>query len=161
MYSLHHEQRSPDGCEFINSACKYYTGQNDLTLHITHREAVSGTVIHSIFDMWYHEVVWTCTLTGLLWYAFDYVHSILYIIQQSSQLPNALHCMLPCELLSHAQAHSQLHLMTLPTCLTICCQVSSQNTLKHTHEYALKYTPHLTWTHTPILLDYPLPNKLS
>jgi hypothetical protein len=89
------------------------------------------------------------------------VRSILYmIILQSTQLANALHCMLPSKLSSHSQAHSQLHLMTLPTCLTICFQVSSPNALKYTSEFALIYTPHCTWYHTPILLDYTLPRKL-
>jgi len=39
------------------------TGKNDLTRRITHREAVFGTVIHSIFDAWHYEVLWTCTLS--------------------------------------------------------------------------------------------------
>jgi len=42
------------------------TGKNDLTRRVTHREAVFGTVIHSIFDAWHYEVLWTCTLTRLL-----------------------------------------------------------------------------------------------
>jgi hypothetical protein len=89
------------------------------------------------------------------------VRSILYIILQSTKLPNALHCTLPSKLSSHSQAHSQLHLMTRPTCLTIRFQVSSKNALKHTSEFALINTPHCTWYHTPILLDYTLPSKLS
>jgi len=118
-------------------------------------------VIHSIFDVWQYEVLWTCTLTTLLWYAFDYVRSILYIILYSTKLPNAFHCTLPNKLSSHSQAHSQarsqvhsqLHLMTLTACLTIYFQVSSQNTLKHTPRNALKYTPKCTQCHTPILVD--------
>jgi len=108
--------------------------------HVTNREASSGTVIHTIFDMWQYEVLWTCGLTRLLWYAFHYVHSILYIILRSTKQPNALHCTLPSKLSSRSQAHyqahsqvpSQLHLMTLPACLTIHFQVSFQNALKHT-----------------------------
>ena len=42
------------------------TGKNDVTGRVTHREAVSGTVIHSIFDAWHYEVLWTCALTRLL-----------------------------------------------------------------------------------------------
>jgi len=37
-----------------------HTGKNDLTRRVTHREAVFGTVIHSIFDAWHYEVLWTC-----------------------------------------------------------------------------------------------------
>jgi hypothetical protein len=32
-----------------------YTGKNDLTRRVTHREAVCGPVIHSIFDAWHYE----------------------------------------------------------------------------------------------------------
>jgi hypothetical protein len=31
------------------------TGKNDLTRCVTHREAVFGMVIDSIFDAWYYE----------------------------------------------------------------------------------------------------------
>jgi hypothetical protein len=41
------------------------TGKNDLTRRVTHREAVFGTVIHSIFDAWHYEVLWTYALTRL------------------------------------------------------------------------------------------------
>ena len=43
-----------------------YTGKNDLTRRVTHREAVFGPVIHSIFDAWHYEVLWTCNLTRVL-----------------------------------------------------------------------------------------------
>jgi len=39
------------------------TGKNDLTQRVTHREAVFGTVIHSIFDAWDYEVLWTYVLS--------------------------------------------------------------------------------------------------
>jgi len=42
------------------------TGKNDLTRRVTHREAVFGPVIHSIFDAWHYDVLWTCKLTRLL-----------------------------------------------------------------------------------------------
>jgi len=42
------------------------TGKNDLTRRVTHREAVSGMIIHSIFDAWHYEVLWTYALTRLL-----------------------------------------------------------------------------------------------
>jgi len=43
-----------------------YTGKNDLMRRVTHREAVFGPVIHSIFDAWHYEVLWSCELTRLL-----------------------------------------------------------------------------------------------
>jgi hypothetical protein len=43
-----------------------YTGKNDITRRVTHREAVFGTVIHSIFDACHYEVLWTYALTRLL-----------------------------------------------------------------------------------------------
>jgi len=137
--------------------------------HVTYTEAVSGMGINSICDVWKYEALWSCALTRLLWYVFDYVLSIPYIILYSTTLLNALHCMLPSKLSSHSQAHSQarsqvhsqLHLMTLPACLTIYFQVSFQNTLKHTPRNALKYTPQCTRCHTPILVDCTLPSTLS
>jgi hypothetical protein len=51
---------------FVAQSAIGLTGKNDLTRRATHREAVSGTVIHSIFDAWYYEVLWTCELTRLL-----------------------------------------------------------------------------------------------
>jgi len=42
------------------------TGKNDLTRRVTHREAVFGTAIHSIFDAWHNDVLWTYMLTRLL-----------------------------------------------------------------------------------------------
>jgi len=50
----------------------------------------------------------------------------------STKLPNALHCMLP----------------------------SSQDALKHTPEYAPKYTSNCTRWHTSSLFDYTLPSTL-
>ena len=47
-------------------AVRNHTGKNDLTRRVTHREAVFGTVIHSISDAWHYEVLWTCALTRLL-----------------------------------------------------------------------------------------------
>jgi len=58
-----------------------YTGKSDVMWCVTHREAVFGTVIHSIFDSWHYEVLWTCMLTILLWYACNYVRLILYYSQ--------------------------------------------------------------------------------
>jgi len=33
------------------------TGKNDLTRRVTHREAIFGTVIHSIFDTWHYDAL--------------------------------------------------------------------------------------------------------
>jgi hypothetical protein len=49
---------------------------------------------------------------------------------------------------------------TLPACLIIYCKESSQDSLNHTAEHALKYTPNHTWWHSPSLLDYTLPSEL-
>ena len=50
---------------------------------------------------------------------------------------------------------------TLPACWTVRSQVSSQDDLKHTLEHALKYTPNCTLWHTPSLLNYSPPSKLT
>jgi len=50
---------------------------------------------------------------------------------------------------------------TLPACLTVRSQVISQDALKHTPKHALIYSPNCTRWHTPSLLDYTLPSKLS
>ena len=42
------------------------TGKNDLTRRVTHREAASGSVIHSIFDACHYEVLRTCRSTTIL-----------------------------------------------------------------------------------------------
>jgi len=49
---------------------------------------------------------------------------------------------------------------TLPACLTIRSQVSSHDSLNHTPEHALKYTPNCTRWHAPSVLDYTLPSKI-
>ena len=54
------------------------TRKNDLMRRVTHREAVYELVFHTIFGAWYYEVLWTCKLTRLLWYACNYEHLILY-----------------------------------------------------------------------------------
>jgi len=65
------------------------TGKNDLMRRVTHREAVSGSVIHSIFDAWHYEVLWTCASTRILSYACNYVRLILYVMLHSTNLkPN-------------------------------------------------------------------------
>jgi len=63
-----------------------HTGKNGLTRHVTHTEAVFGTVIHSLFDTWHYEVVRTYTLTRLLWYACDCVRWIQFITLHTTNL---------------------------------------------------------------------------
>jgi len=55
----------PDISFAVAALCRY-TWKNDLTRRVAHREAVFGTVIHSIFDAWHYEVLWTYALTRLL-----------------------------------------------------------------------------------------------
>jgi hypothetical protein len=88
------------------------TGKNDLTRWVTHREAVFGTVIHSIFDAWHYEVLWTCALTRLL---CDYVRLILYIMVHSTNLKP--YCQM------HFIARSPVSSKTLPNTLRVRSQV--------------------------------------
>lgn len=43
---------------------------------------------HCIYAMWHYEHPWTWALTGLLWYACDYLYVILYIILHFATLHN-------------------------------------------------------------------------
>ena len=139
-----------------NSYC-ISTGKNDLKQHVTHREAVIQTVIHSIFDAWHYEVLWTYMLTTLLWYPCDFVCWIVYIMLHTtylkassqmnfiacSQVYSKVHSEVYSQLLS--MVHFQLAWLTLSSKLSRHSQVHS--------EYVLKYTPSL--------LDYMLASKLS
>jgi len=115
-------------------------------------------VIHSIFDAWQYEVLWTYTLTTLVWYVCDSVCWIVYGImlyttnlKASCQMPfiacsqvhSDVHSEVHSQLLS--MAHFQLAWLTLSSTLSRHSQVHSK--------YVLKYTPSL--------LDYMLPSKLS
>jgi hypothetical protein len=73
-----------------------HTGKNDLTRRVTHREAVSGSVIHSIFDAWHYEVLWTCasTMIRVQLCALDTIHHAAFN-KLETKLPNALLCTLP------------------------------------------------------------------
>ena len=61
LFSVIHSDSTPDSVITVNvasanrSADYWITGKNDLTRRVTHREAVFGTVIHSIFDAWHYE----------------------------------------------------------------------------------------------------------
>jgi len=52
-----HQMASPLWTQYPNhiTIVDTSTGENDLTRRVTHREAVFGTVIHSIFDAWHYE----------------------------------------------------------------------------------------------------------
>jgi hypothetical protein len=71
------------------------TGKNDLMRRVIRREAVFGLVIHSIFDAWHYNILWTCEMSILQLCACDYGRLILYIMLHSLNLSNALHCTLP------------------------------------------------------------------
>jgi hypothetical protein len=45
-----------------------FTRKNKFTQLVTHREAVCGPEIHSIFDAWHYEVLWTCAHTRTVLY---------------------------------------------------------------------------------------------
>jgi len=134
--------------------------------HVTHREAVFGPVIHSIFDVWHYEVDRTCNLTRLLRYACNYGRLILYIMLHWIKLPNALHCTLPSTLWGRLPGILARMLPlaldgTQPACLTVHFETSAQEALKHTPEHAVNFTPNCTRWHTPSLLDCTLPRWLS
>jgi len=78
-----------------------HSGKNDLTRRVTHREAVCGLVIHSIFDAWHYEVLWTYMLTRLQRYTCDFVRWILYITLHTTNLKAG------CQM--HFIARSQVH----------------------------------------------------
>jgi len=63
-----HSVNRSGGCSerYTAMKCIVLTGKNDLTRRVTHREAVFGTAIHSIFDAWHYDVLWTYVLTRLL-----------------------------------------------------------------------------------------------
>ena len=114
--------------------CWAYTGKNDSTWCITHREAVFGLVIHSIFDAWHYKVLWTCALTRLLWYVCNYMRLILYIMLHSTnlksncqlyffrrfQIRSAIHSWL------HSTVHSQSAWLMLWSKLCWCSQSHSR-----------------------------------
>jgi len=140
---------------------------------VTHREAVFGSVINSIFRTWQYKALWTCVLTRLLWYACNYVHLIVYIMLHLTNLkPNCqMHFFARSQV--HSEVHSWLHLTvhSQPAWLTLPrrSQENSKYTPKYSSEYVLKYPPghalqdatNFTWWHTPSLLDCTLPSKLS
>ena len=121
------------------------TGKNDLTQCITHREAVFGSVIHSIFDTWHYQVLWTCPLTRLLSYTCNYVRLILYIMLHSTNLKPIcqMHCFASSQVRSevHSWLHSTVHSQPVWLTLSRRFQVNSTYTPKYSSEYILKYTP--------------------
>jgi hypothetical protein len=118
--------------------------------HVTHRDADSESVIHSIFDAWYYEVLWTCALTRLLWYACHYVRLILYIMLHSTNLKSncQMHFFPRTQMRSevhtslHSTVHSQPGWLSLSSKLSrysqshswVCSQVHSQlHWMAHTY----------------------------
>jgi hypothetical protein len=171
-------------CIELNSRVILYTGKNDLTCHVTHREVVFGPVIPSIFDAWHFEVLCSGDLTRLLWYGCIYEHLILYItlhtvhdtayctshcIQTWKQAARCIVLHAPKYALKYTPDCTQLDTPcllyytlpialdgTLPACLTVRSLVCSQNALTHTLQHALKYTPNCTqWHFQPAWLYAP------
>jgi len=136
---------------------KAITGKNDLTRCKTHREAVSGTVIHSIFDGWHYKVLRTCALTRSPWHTCDYVRSILYIMLLLTKLPNALYCTLP---------SSQDALKHTPSTLSSTLPIALDDTLPacwsiHSHKTLSSTLPSTIWNTLQIALDDTLPGCLT
>jgi hypothetical protein len=125
--------------------------------HVTYREAVFQTVIHTIFDRSHYEVLWTYALTTLLWYTCDFVCWIVYIMLYTTNLKAScqMHVMACSQV--HSEVHSEVHYQFLAmahfqlACLMLSSKLSSFF-LVHS-EYVLKYTPNV--------VDYMLPSKLS
>jgi hypothetical protein len=142
-------------------------------------------VIHSIFDAWHYEILWTYALTRLLWYTCDFVCWILYItlhttnLKESSQMHFIAHSHVRSEVhsWSHSIAHSQPAWLYAPNCsrwhtpslFDLRSEVSSQDAPKYTLS-SLPSTPLSTFPSThpgmpsrtlPIALDGTLPGCLT
>ena len=85
-------------------------------------------MVHSIFDTWHYEVLWTYTLPRLLWYACDSVCMVLYI---TLHIVYIMHCM------TRLKASCQMH-------FNVCFQPAQQ------------YIPNCSWWNTAGLLDLQL-----
>jgi hypothetical protein len=120
---------------------------------ITYREAVFQTVIHSIFDAWHYDVLWTYTLTALLWYVCDFVHWLVYIMPHTTYLKASSQMnFIACSQV-YSEVHSEVHSQLLSMAhFQLAWLMLSRYSQVHS-EYFLKYTPSL--------LDYMLPSKLS
>jgi len=103
-----------------------FTGENDITWHVTHKEAVFEMVIHSIYDMWHYESPWTYVLTWVLWYTCDCVCWILYIMLHTTNLKAScqMHFMGCSQVRS--EVHSWLHSIAhfLPAWLTLSTKLA-------------------------------------
>jgi len=160
--------------------CINDTGKNDLTRRVTHREAVFGPAIHSIFDAWHYEIIWTCNLTRLLWCAWDYGRLILYITaynKRQSKLPDAFHCTLPSTLLIAldctltacftvrsqllSMAHSQPAWLTLSSKLSRRSQVHSWACSQGRSQLLSMANSNLAWQYALKTLSSTLPRTLS
>jgi hypothetical protein len=146
-----------------NSNC-ISTEKNDLTWCVTHRDAVFQMVIHSIFDAWHYDVLWTYTLTTLLWYACDFVCWIVYIMLHTtymkascqmkfiacSQVYSEVYSEVHSQLLS--MAHFQLAWLMLSCKLSRYSQVHSQPAWLYATKQALKTFPNTLWVHSQVHL---------
>ena len=159
------------------SANWLYTGKNDLTRRVTHREAVFGTVTHSIFDAWHYGVLWTYGVIRLLWYACDFVRWILYITLHTTNLKASCQMnFIACSQV-RSEAHSWLHSIdtsslldcTLPitldghtpSLLDLRSQVRSQDAPKDTPSMLPSTLPGMLSRTHPIALDGTLPACLT
>ena len=148
------------------------TGKNDLTQLLMQGEAVLAMSICSMFGEWHYKVLLTWTLTWLLWYAFDYVCSVLCIMLHSTKLPSTLCCMLQV----HSELHSQPAWLMLPSKLSRCYQVHSKYAPKYTSKCVLKGTctysqgrsqlhsmghSQPAWMYAPKTLSSPFPIALN
>jgi len=91
-----------------------YTGKNDLTRCVTHREAVCRPVIHGIFDAWHYEVVWTCVWTWTVLYQLYMMtrNRARFHEMRESQRPDAWgQFYLTCNAMEHGRARGMMPLV--------------------------------------------------
>ena len=140
---------------WINLYC-ISTRKNDLMQHVTHRKADFQTVIHSIFDSWHYEVLWTYTLITLLWFACNFVRWIVYIILHTTYLKASCQINFIAYSQVYSEVHSEVHSQLLSMAhFQLAWLMLSSKLSRHSHvlyEYVLKYTPSL--------LDYMLISNL-
>jgi len=119
-----------------------YTGKNNLMRCVTHREAVFGTAICSIFDVWHNEVLSIYLLTRLVWYACDFVRWIRYSTLHTTNLQASCQMHFIARSLVRSEVHSWLH------------------SIAHSQP-AWLYPPNCSRWHTLNLLWLTLSSKLS
>jgi len=151
-----------------------FTGNSDLTWRITSGEAVFGKVIHIIFHVWHYGVLWTYELTRVVWYACDFVHSILFITQHTTYFTaccqmNFIECShVHSQVYSyfHSIEHSQPAWLYYPECSqwytpslhNLRCEVSFQDTPKFGLSMLLSIPLSMFSSTLPGMLSRMLPN---